>query len=334
MTQPTQDTPPNAGAYGLLALLRRLEREAKGKPRIGRNHRLKDEIAALGQDPSLSFPGSDFSSVSIDAKGKADLRSNFLGFFGPQGALPLNTTEEVARWVDSGDESFVKFTDIFTARFLQLFFRAWSDSHAISQFDVPEEDRFQTYIGALGGVGTPAFRKRDRVEDVTRMPMVSLVAARVKSAVRLRQMIEHHLGAEVTVEEHVPGWLDFEENDQSKLGQQGSSLGRNTYLGARLQSVGEKVCLHIRTTTLEEYRSYLPGGTAHAQLCDLVFWYLGKSIDVAVNLSLPSSEVAPAKLGETTELGWMAALTPKTDAGGFVSAATFTLDTAANTAAA
>lgn len=106
------------------------------------------------------------------------------------------------------------------------------------------------------------------------------------------------------------------------------------HLGSRLQSVGEKIRLHINTATLEEYRGYLPGSDAYEQLCDLVFWYLGKSIEVDVRLSLPRNQVVAAKLGKTTELGWMAALNPKKDADGMVCAANFTLDSAATPIAA
>lgn len=331
---PPESVEQKPGSYGFLALLRRLEREAKGKPRIGRNNRLQDEIVRLGQSPSLSFPTSDFSDVLINVNGKSELRSNIFGFFGPQGALPINTTEEVIRWVHSGDESFVKFTDILSSRFFELFFRAWSDSHAISQFDVPEQDRFQDYIGSLAGIGTPAFQNRDNIDDVVKMPLVSLMSSQVKSAVRLRQIIEHHLCVDVSIEEHVPIWLDLENDDLCQLGQQGSSLSRNMHLGSRLQSVGEKICLHINAATLEEYRSYLPGADAYEQLCDLAFWYLGKSIEIAVNLSLPRDQVVPAELGKTTELGWMAALNPETDVDGMVCAANFTLDTAAISVAA
>ena len=72
--------------------------------------------------------------------------------FGPQGALPLNTTEEVLRWQTEGENGFVRFTDILSARFYQLFFRAWSDAHAISQHDRPDEDRFGTYVAAVAGL--------------------------------------------------------------------------------------------------------------------------------------------------------------------------------------
>lgn len=315
---------------GLFALLRRLERQNPHKPRIGRNDRLSEEIVTIGQDPSLDFAVSDLSGFRTGAEGRHHVRSNVLGFFGPQGALPLNTTEEVLRWSTVGDRSFVGFADIFAARFLQLFFRGWSDSHAISQFDHPAKDRFQYYVGALGGVGTAAFRARDSISDVRRTYLVSLHASRVKSAVRLRQLIETHLGASVTVREHQSSWIDFEPGDQNRLGQRGSSLGRSLFLGARMRSVNERITLDIRAKSLADYRRYLPGGDGHAQLADLVFWFLGKVTDVTITLALPASEIPPAQLGKTTELGWMAALAPappdpKATAPQFVQVANFSL---------
>ena len=135
--------------YGFLAFMRVMERRGRGKPRIGKNATLREETVTVGQDPSLAFPESDISEITLDGK-RPQIRNNILGFFGPQGALPLNTTEEVKRWVDRGDRAFVSFTDLFATRFLQLFFRSWSDVRAITQFDHETGDRFRLYLAAFG----------------------------------------------------------------------------------------------------------------------------------------------------------------------------------------
>lgn len=312
---------------GFLARLRRIEAAHPGKPRLGRHVRLRDETAHLGQDPHLAFPAQDFSATRTDATGTDVLRAQFLGFFGPQGALPLNTTEEVLRWFEKGDDSFVAFTDLFAARFLQLFFRAWSDAHPITQFDHPA-DRFQDYIAAVAGVGTPSFRQHDGLPDTSRLRLVSLFGGRVRSPVRLRQMVAVYLGADVAVEEHVPAWMEFDPGDVTRLGGQAASLGQQTYLGSRVQSVGEKIRLSIRARDLADYRRYLPGQPAYQRLADIVFWYLGKSYDVEVALSLPADAIPPAGLGKSAELGWMAALPRHTAPapGEYAEAARFTLD--------
>ena len=51
------------------------------------------------------------------------------------------------------DPSFARFTDIFSNRFLQLFFRAWADARPIAHHDRPADDRFADYVGSFAGIG-------------------------------------------------------------------------------------------------------------------------------------------------------------------------------------
>lgn len=304
-----------SGQGSFLALLRRLERESPHRPRIGRSANLAEEIVDLGQDPRLEFALTEFMAdpdqpgLPRDSLGRVRLRPQFLGMFGPFGALPLNTSEEVQRWQNDGQDGFVRFADVFTSRFLQLFFRAWSDAHAISQHDRPEEDRFARYIAAVSGTGSPAFVHHDDFPDIARLPMVSTFGGRVRSAVRLRQMIEHYFRLTTEVEEHVPSWLEFEPDELSGLGDSGS-LGQNTYLGNRVRSVSEKICLHLDLPDAERYQRFLPGGEEHRMLTNLVFWYLGRAYDVELALRLPPSKIPAATLGKTVSIGWLAALSP------------------------
>lgn len=293
---------------GFLALLRRLEREAEGRPRIGRSARLRDEVVDIGQDPQLAFAAEELSRPE-NAEKRPAIRANFMGYYGPQGALPLNTTEEVLRWQQEGEEAFVRFTDIFATRFFQLFFRSWSDSHAISQHDRPEEDQFGKYIASVAGIGTPAFLDHDSFPDIARLPLVSIFGGRVRSAVRLRQMLTSYFRLPVEVQEHVPTWLEFEADEQRGLGS-GGSLGRDMYLGSRLQSVNEKICIHLHLPDAETYENFLPGRARHRRLADLVFWYLGRSYEVDLALTLPPPAVPAAQLGQTVSLGWLAAMKP------------------------
>lgn len=310
---------------GFLALLRRLERESSDRPRIGRSARLSDDILEVGQDPQLAFPSSELIDGGRDTRDRTRLRAQFMGFFGPHGALPLNLTEEVLRWQEEGEEGFVRFADILSSRFYQLFFRSWSDAHAISQHDRPSDDRFSTYIAAVAGTGSPAFLQHDEFPDIARLPLVSIFGGRVRSAVRLRQMVNRYFGLPVEVEEHVPTWLEFEEDERHGLGM-GGSLGCNMYLGSRLRSVGEKVCIHLHLSDVETYRSFLPGQSRHRRLAELVFWYLGRSHEVDLALTLPPPQIPPARLGETVSLGWLAALAPgKQDSREFVEVARFSL---------
>ncbi len=301
----------DAMGLGLFALLRSLEAGARGKPRIGRNMRLKETLVRLGQDPFLAFPDSDLARVDLSGP-TPKVRAQFLGFFGAFGALPLAWTEEVRRWFDEGDESFVAFTDIFAARFQELFYRAWSDARALTQFD-HADDRFQTYLLSLAGIGSPAFRDRDGVPDTVKLNLLPLAMGRVKSPVRLEQMLTLHFDQRVRfrLEELVPNWLDFEDDALARMGQKNASMGMSLHLGSRVRSVGEKIVLHVHVETLEDFDGFLPGGHDHIQMRDLVYWYLGQAYDIDISLWLPEPQVRPAVLGgASTRLGWMACMAP------------------------
>lgn len=297
---------------GYLNYLRQLERKAGDKPRIGKNATLAQEIVRIGQDPSMAFPEADFSRIDNHKSGRPSVRNAFLGFFGGHGAMPLDQTEEVYRWAMMGDMAYVEFTDIFATRFQQLYFRAWSDGRAITQFDHPSDDRFGRALGSLLGIGTQAYKGRDGLHDINKLALAPLAVGRVKSPVKLQQMLEQDMGAEVHVEEFVPTWVIFEPDNLSMLGQNGSTLGRDMVLGGRAQSVQDKIQINIATKSNAEYRSFLPGGESHARLESIVAWYLGLSCEMEVALTLPADAVEPAVLGKSAELGWMAALPPVT----------------------
>jgi type VI secretion system protein ImpH len=297
--------------FGFLALLREVERANPDKPRIGRNATLAEESVTLGQEPFLAFPDANLSSYAEREGRSPQIRARFLGYFGPQGALPLNLTGEVHQWFQGRDESFVRLADMFTGRFQQLFFRAWSDARGITQFDHPGDDRFQTYVGAFAGFASPALRDRSAISDMERLPVAGLAGSRIKSPVRLRQILTELFGARFAIEEHVPVWLSFEPGDLTRLGAQGSTLGRDCRLGSRVQSVNEKIRISVRTESLPEYQSFLPGGGNFARLADVLFWYLGPETDVDIAPSLPADQVKGAALGRGTALGWTGWIAPR-----------------------
>ena len=313
-------------AFDLFALLRDFERDNPDKPRIGKSQVTAQEIIRLGQDPFLDFPASNVDGYTEEHGKPPSVRSRFLGFFGPQGALPLATTIEAYHWKQRNDDAFVKFVDIFAIRFLQLFFRAWADARPISQFDRPEEDRFAAYVGSFIGIGTAPYRDRDRVPDIAKLPYAGLLSGRVRSASRLEQALRGILDVDVHIREREGMWLDFEDADLSRIGQSGVNLGQNSYLGARAYSINDKAVIELRARSQEEYNALLPGGTMFARLADMVRFYLGDTVDFDVAVALPLQERTAAKLGVSGQLGWNAwAAPPQTDSDAFVADAKFSL---------
>ena len=310
MSPRRDDLKADPAAFGFLALLREVERGQPERPRIGRNANLREEIVRLGQEPFQAFPDRNVSQVTENADGKLRIRSNFLGYFGPQGALPMNTTSEVYQWYMFKDEAFVRLADLFTNRFQQLFFRAWSDARGITQYDHPGDDRFQGYVGAAVGLASPSLQGRGTLPDMARLPLVGIAMARVKSPVRLRQILESLCGVSVEIEENVTVWLGFEPLDLTRLGAANSGLGRDCRLGSRVQSVNEKIRVAVKTESLPQYQSFLPGGSNFQRLTELLFSYLGHETEVEIAPSLPADQIKGVALGKSGALGWTGWIAP------------------------
>lgn len=67
----------------------------------------------------------------------------FFGMLGPNGPLPLHLTEYArSRSIHAGDQTLVRFLDIFHHRFMALFYRAWAQAQPTVSLDRPGEDRF------------------------------------------------------------------------------------------------------------------------------------------------------------------------------------------------
>ena len=306
--------------FDILATLRRIERSFPDKPRIGDSATRADDYVALGEDPYMEFPASTIGRADADAQGRLRLFVKFLGLLGPQGALPLATTDEAHVWMLARDEAFPRFLDILNHRFLQLFYRAWADSRPIAQHERPEADRFHVYLGAQVGLGTPAFVGLDSIDDAGKLAFAGLLAPAARSGSRLRNAVAGLLGVAVEVEEFVGTHLEFEPADRSRLGRAHARLGADLLVGAGVFSVEDKIRLNIFAASLADYERLLPSGRDCEPLADLVFFYIGDELDWDVELALPVACVEPVRIGRSGRLGytsWIGAGSPDQSPGDY-----------------
>ncbi len=293
--------------FDVLTLLRRLEAAQPAAPRLGRSATMAQEIAIPRQDPFLEFPSCNITQVAFPQDAPCEVHVQFMGYFGPQGALPLPLSAEAHQWLTRhNDPSFARFADIFSTRFVQLFYRAWADARPEVQMDRPGDDRFRVWLGSLIGLGSPATRNRDGVPDDTRLGLAGLLSGRVRSATRLRQSLDHLLGMPLELEERVGTWLDFDPADCSRLGLTGSTLGQDICLGTRAFSLNDKLRLVLHCRDLDEYHAFLPGQPDCHRLLDFLHSALGMTIETDIVLTLPQALVPPTVLGQAGNLGWTA----------------------------
>jgi type VI secretion system protein ImpH len=296
--------------FDYFAVLRQLERTFKDQPRIGDSAARREEFVHLGQDPFLNFPASNLARVVQDSDKPLKVFVKYLGLLGPQGALPLATTEEAHHYAIAQDDAFPRFLDIFNHRFIQLFFRAWADSRPIAQHDRPDADRFIAYLGSAIGLGSTPYLNLDAVPDPAKLGYAGLLGAQARCASRLVGAICGLFKVKAEVEEFVGTNLVIEPAEYTILGKRHNVLGEDALLGRTVYSVQDKIRIRIFTNSLAQYIRFLPTGELCEPLADLVFFYNGEQLDWDAELAIPSGAAEPIRLGRFGQLGWTTWMAP------------------------
>jgi type VI secretion system protein ImpH len=292
-------------AHDFFWALNRHEAIAEDRPRIGDSAGRREEYIDLGQVPYLDFPASSVASYDPKTeRDKARLRVKFLGMLGPMGPLPSTTTEEALRWFSRHDDAFVRFLDIFNNRFLQLFFRAHSDSRPASHRLRPGEDRFRDYVGAAMGMGGTAWRDLDSVPDLQKLGFAGLLGARTVSASRIESLVGGVFGVAAEVVQHVGAWLPLSRDEQTRLGTAHAELGQGAMMGSGVLVVDTKFRLRLFPRTLARYERFLPNGPWFRRLVDVISNAVSQEYEWDVELVLPDHEPRPTQLGQYGRLGW------------------------------
>ena len=292
--------------FDYFTVLRHLERVHEDQPRIGESATLRDELVLLGQDPFMEFPASNLARVeqADDEDKPVRIFVKYMGMLGPQGALPLATTEEAYHYIPANDDSFPRFLDIFNNRFQQLFFRAWANARPAVQADRPEENQFLTYLGAMIGIGTPAMRGRGQLHDFSKLALAGLMAPAIKSASRIEGMLGWLFDAKVEVQEFVGVWLPLEAREQAVLAAGSCALGVDSIIGRSAYSLKDKFRIRLEVANLDELETFLPDGLHFEPLADIIRFYLGETFIYDVEFGLAESKTKPAQLGGFGRLGW------------------------------
>jgi type VI secretion system protein ImpH len=296
--------------FDYFAVLRYLERTSKDRPRIGDSAALREEFVELRQNPYMDFPASNIAKVELRDGKPLAVFVKFLGLLGPQGALPLASTEEAYHYLLAQDDAFPRFLDLFNNRFIQLFFRAWADARPIAQHDRPDADRFVAYIGSAIGIGSLPYRNRDSLPDAAKVGFAGIMGAQAKCGSRLSSVICGLFQVKAEVEEFVGSRLEIEIDEWTTLGVRHNALGADALLGRRIFSVQDKIRVRIYTKDLTQYLRFLPTGDLCEALADLVFFYNGEQLDWDAELAIPAGEASGIRIGEFGQLGWTTWMAP------------------------
>ncbi len=296
--------------FDFFQALRRLEAlslDAPDRPRFGAALRPAEEPIRLGQEPDLTFAASTLGRLRPGVDGAPPrLTVNFFGLLGPNGPLPLHLTEYARdRQRNADDPTMTRFFDLFHHRMLMLFYRAWASGQPTVSHDLPANDRFELYVGALAGLGLAGLRSRDAFPDAAKLFYAGRLGAQSRNAEGLAAMIGDFFGVAARIEQFVGEWLELPSDHRWRLRafSDRGRLGVSTTLGARIWSRQQKFRVVLGPLDHAAFQRMLPGGASLPKLSAMVRNYVGDELRWDLRLILEERVEEPWHLGRS-RLAW------------------------------
>ncbi len=301
------DEPYRFDFYQAVRILRQIDPE---RNRVGRDGDPRREAARFRTRASLTFPPSQIHQLK-QANGDdtpPEMMVAFMGLTGPLGVLPQHFTELVADRARYRDTAIWEFFDIFNHRMISLFYRVWEKHRLGAAYDSEEFDEITNDLFATIGLGTEGLRNRMSIPDQAMLLYGGLIAQRPHSAGVIAAILSDYFSVPATVMQFEGQWLELEESNQSRLGRSNSELGVNTIAGRRVWDNQSKLRARFGPLTFEQFKAFLPVGSAAKPAADLLRFLMGMEFDFDINLELEANEVPDCILSTRAEsrpmLGW------------------------------
>lgn len=323
LTSLLADVAGQADRWELFALARGVEQARPAAPRIGTSLDPADELVDWVHEPSLNFPRTTVARFEEGPR-RPRVRSRHLGLTGPMGPLPLHMADiALAERRVAGPHPYGDFLDLLSARMLQSFYRAWSQSEPCAQADRPADDGFATLLGAISGAtdlrfADPAARGAPTEDgfDAWRRLAYGGHLQGLRSASAVADLLAHLLGRPVVVDEAVGRWRAIPADARTRIGTRRGAhgqLGQGAILGERFFAVEWDVAINVTARDAADLDALLPGGDANRLLVEAARTVLPPSLDWTVRVEIAEAAAPAARLGrgatKGTRLGltgWMA----------------------------
>lgn len=311
MNRPMPEAPSSSAAlpadaairFGFFGLLRWLSARRADAPEVGAAARPQDEVFRLGQKPSLVFAPREIADIIERDDGRLGIRLFGLGLLGPNGAMPLQFTDFVRERVEaSQDTTLADFLDLFHHRLLGQFYRAWAIGQAAAGLDRPQDERFSSYIDALGKTSL----HDSPLPAHSRLSASAHLVREARNPDGLAMTLSRFFATPVEIVEYLPRWIDIAAADCSRLGQAGMSatLGEGAFAGEKILDCQHHFRIVIGPLDLAGYLSFVPGGDNLPKLIEWVRAFIGYEYGWEVQIMVAADAAPPARVGGDERLGW------------------------------
>ncbi|MDD5718885.1 MAG: type VI secretion system baseplate subunit TssG [Candidatus Krumholzibacteria bacterium] len=265
---------------------------------------------------SFAFPIAEIAAFTLDdgQPGRAQMRVNFLGVATPAsfGSLPTPYAEDVALADRDRLPALHEFLDLFNHRIIALFYRAWHKHQAAvaaERADSAEPALFDAALRSQLGLAGRAARSQVALTDGLLLGRAGLLRPGQTSCASLVEICRQVFGVAARVEQFVTRWFALDVGDRSRLGRSASRLGADLTLGDQVPLAQSRFRLVLGPLDWDLFAEFLPQGSAHAVLHELVRLAAGPELTYDVQLDLDIAEVPPLCLGAVADtaaarLGW------------------------------
>jgi len=235
---------------------------------------------------------------------EGELTLGTFGLTGAGGALPRHHSAMVATEQRKRSMALHAFLDMLGRRTTGLYVKAGAKYRPTRNPEPTERA-----LSAAIGMATPHLADRLRLPKQALLYHAGNLAARSRSAERLRAMLEAETGRRVEIEEFAGGFIRLPESEQTRLPKgrdapQHAALGVSAAAGAQVWDPQARLIIRFGPLGRDEFDSLLPGTPAWLRITQLARLFVGPDTSFAVNLVLRADEVPAAGLAAGARLGW------------------------------
>ncbi len=244
---------------------------------------------------------------------KNELVAPTFGLIGPGGVLPRHYAAQVDAENRKRSTALHSFLDLLARRFTGFFVKAGSKYRPTQNPSGAEQ-----VLAAAVGLGDESLSRGLATPLQAILYHAGGLAARSRSAERLRGMLSEETGADVRIVEFAGGWVRLPRAEQSRLAASGQpgryvQLGGDAALGSQMWDASARFLVRLGPLNLRDFEALLPGTPLHTRLVELTRLHVGLEQDFAFNPTLIAAEVPPMRLGGqgagSARLGWTSWLT-------------------------
>lgn len=235
---------------------------------------------------------------------QGELTLGTFGLVGVGGVLPRHHTAQVAAEQRKRSLALHAFLDMLGRRVTGLHSKAGAKYRPTRNPEPAER-----VLSAAIGMGTPHLEGRTRIPKAALLYHAGNLAARTRSAERLRAMLEAETGLRVEIQEFAGGYIRLPEEERTRMPKgrgapQHCALGVSTTAGAQVWDPQARLIIRIGPLDRAAFDSLLPGTPAWLRVTQLARLFVGPDTSFAVNLVLRAGDVPAGALGSTSRLGW------------------------------